>query len=167
MSVWKGGFKDNTSEYPIFRQIHPPSSLQLEMLLIPKSRKCNCACALPAEVQLRLCVTLRSWQKWFAGKNFVKILVTAQTQLRSYSEQQRAFGYSNISNWPHTQSPLFTDVMVIGECFDFYLNFLRFCYQKQPHTFLTFHVEIYCWNVFCLVDIGKNLTNCSLIIIYD
>ena len=73
------------------------------MLLIPNalcwsSRKCNCACALPAEVQLRLRVTRRSWQKLFAGKNFVKILVTAQTQLRSYSEQQRAFGNSNICN---------------------------------------------------------------------
>ena len=76
---------------------------QLEKLLIPNalcwsSRKCNCACALPAEVQLRLRVTRRSWQKLFAGKNFVKILVTAQTQLRSYSEQQRAFGNSNICN---------------------------------------------------------------------
>ena len=73
------------------------------MLLIPNalcwsSRKCNCACALPAEVQLRLRVTHRSWQKLFAGKNFVKILVTAQTQLCSYSEQQRAFGNSNICN---------------------------------------------------------------------
>ena len=61
-------------------------------------QKCNCACALSAEVQLRLRVTRRSWQKLFAGKNFVKILVTAQTQLRSYSEQQRAFGNSNICN---------------------------------------------------------------------
>ena len=74
------------------------------MLLIPNalcwsSRKCNCACALPAEVQLRLRVTRRSWQKLLVGKNFVKILVTAQTQLRSYSEQQRAFGNSNICNW--------------------------------------------------------------------
>ena len=74
------------------------------MLLIPNalcwsSRKCNCACALPAEVQLRLRITRRSWQKLFAGRNFVKILVTAQTQLRSYSEQQRAFGNSNICNW--------------------------------------------------------------------
>ena len=73
------------------------------MLLIPNalfwsSRKCNCACALPAEVQLRLRVTRRSWQKLFAGKNCVKILVTAQTQLRSYSEQQRAFGNRNICN---------------------------------------------------------------------
>ena len=51
-----------------------------------------------AEVQLRLRVTRRSWQKLFAGKNFVKILVTAQTQLRSYSEHQRAFGNSNICN---------------------------------------------------------------------
>ena len=73
------------------------------MLLVPNalcwsSRKCNCACALSAEVQLRLRVTCRSWQKLFAGKNFVKILVTAQTQLRSYSEQQRAFGNSNICN---------------------------------------------------------------------
>ena len=80
-----------------------PHVKQLEMLLIPNalcwsSRKCNCACALPAEVQLRLRVTRRSWQKLFAGKNFVKILVTAQTQLRSYSEQQRAFGNSNICN---------------------------------------------------------------------
>ena len=63
------------------------------MLLIPNalcwsSRKCNYACALPAEVQLHLRVTRRSWQKLFAGKNFVKILVTAQTQLRSYSEQR-------------------------------------------------------------------------------
>ena len=63
------------------------------------SRKCNCACVLLAEVQLRLRITRRSWQKFFAGKNFVKILVTAQTQLRSYSEQQRAFGNSNICNW--------------------------------------------------------------------
>ena len=78
---------------------------QLEMLLIPNalcwsSRKCNCACALPAEVQLRLRVTRRSWQKLFAGKNFVKnLVVTAHTQLRSYSEQQRAFGNSNICNY--------------------------------------------------------------------
>ena len=36
--------------------------------------------------------THRSWQKFFAGKN----LVTAQTQLRLYSKQQRAFGISNI-----------------------------------------------------------------------
>ena len=75
------------------------------MLLIPNalcwsSRKCKCACALPAKVQLRLRVTRRKWQKLFAGKNFVKILVTAQTQLRSHSEQQRAFGNSNICNWP-------------------------------------------------------------------
>ena len=76
----------------------------LELLLIPKafcwsSRKCNCACALPAEVQLPLRVTRTCWQKLFAGKNFLKILETAQTQLRSYSEQQRAFGNSNICNW--------------------------------------------------------------------
>ena len=51
------------------------------------------------KVQLRLRVTRRSWQKLSAGKNFVKILVTAQTQLHSYSEQQRAFGNSNICNW--------------------------------------------------------------------
>ena len=80
------------------------SRRQLEMLLIPNtlcwsSRKCNCACVLPAEVQLRLRVTRRSWQKLFVGKNFVKILVTAQTQLRSYSEQQRAFGNGNICNY--------------------------------------------------------------------
>ena len=77
---------------------------ELEMLLIPNalcwsSQKFNCACTLPAEVQLRLRVTCRSWQKLFVGKNFVKILVTAQTQLRSHSEQQRAFGNSNICNW--------------------------------------------------------------------
>ena len=76
---------------------------QLEMLLILNalcwsSRKCNCTCALPAEVQLRLRVTYRSRQKLFAGKNFIKILVTVQTQLRSYSEQQRAFGNNNICN---------------------------------------------------------------------
>ena len=60
---------------------------QLEMLLISNalcwsSRKCNCACALPAEV----------------GKSVLRVknLVTAQTQLRLYSEQQRAFGISNI-----------------------------------------------------------------------
>ena len=80
-----------------------PNLVKLEMLLIPNalcwsSWKCNCACALPAEVQLCLRVTRRSWQKLFAGKNFIKILVTAQTQLRSYSEQQRAFGNSNICN---------------------------------------------------------------------
>ena len=52
---------------------------------------------------LRLRVTRRSAtalarypQKLFAGKSFVKMLVTAQTQVRSYSEQQRAFGNSNI-----------------------------------------------------------------------
>ena len=83
---------------------------QLEMLLIPNalcwsSRKCNCACALPAEVQMRLHVIRRSWQKLFAGKNFVNILVTAQTQLRSYSEQQRAFGNSNICNWLKCPGP--------------------------------------------------------------
>ena len=60
------------------------------------------------KMQLRLRVTRRSatalarypqkLQKLFAGKNLVKILVTAQTQLRSYSEQQRAFGNSNICN---------------------------------------------------------------------
>ena len=71
------------------------------MLLIPNalcwsSRKCNCTCALRAEVQLCLRVTRKSWQKLFAGKNFVKILVTVQTQFRSHSEQQRAFGNSNI-----------------------------------------------------------------------
>ena len=49
-------------------------------------------------MQLRLHVTRRSWQKLSAGKNFVKILVTTQTQLRSYSEQQRAFENSNICN---------------------------------------------------------------------
>ena len=84
------------------------------MLLIPNalcwsSQKCNCTCALPAEVQLHLRVTRRSWQKLFAGKNFVKILVTVQTQLRSYSEQQRALGNSNICNsrdvsWPEGKS---------------------------------------------------------------
>ena len=73
------------------------------MLLIPNalcwsSWKCNWACALPAEVQLRLRVSRRSWHKLFAGKNFIKILVTVQTQLHSYSEQQRAFGNSNICN---------------------------------------------------------------------
>ena len=93
--------------WPIFvlAQLEPGkisrTQRELEMLLIPNalcwsSRKCNCACALPTEVQLR--VTRRRWQKLFAGKNFVKILVTAQTQLRSYSEQQRAFGNSNICN---------------------------------------------------------------------
>ena len=57
------------------------------MLLIPNtlcwsSRKCNCACMLPTEV----------------GKSFlqVKKLVTAQILLHLYSEQQRAFGISNI-----------------------------------------------------------------------
>ena len=91
--------------YPRYttRYIANLQNREWEMLLIPKalcwsSRKCNCACALPAKVQLRLRVTRRSWQKLFAGKNFVKILVTAQTQLRSYSEQQTAFGNSNICN---------------------------------------------------------------------
>ena len=40
-------------------------------------------------------------KKLYAGKNFVKNLVTAQTQLRSYSEQQRVFGNSNICNSRH------------------------------------------------------------------
>ena len=100
------------------------------MLLIPNalcwsSRKCNCACALPAEVQLRLRVTRRSWQKLFAGKNFIKILVTAQTQLRSYSEQQRAFGNSNICNWltqifSNYRSPngvAATDILIVSKIF--------------------------------------------------
>ena len=45
-------------------------------------QKCNYTCSLPTEVR----------------KSFlqVKNLVTAQTQLRLYSEQQRAFGISNI-----------------------------------------------------------------------
>ena len=49
----------------------------------------NCAC-----VHLRITVLFYpgSWQKFFASKN----LVTAQTQLHLYSEQQRAFGISNI-----------------------------------------------------------------------
>ena len=73
------------------------------MLLIPyalcwSSRKSNCACALTAEVQLLLHVTYTSCQKLFSGKNLVKILVTAQTQLHSCSEQQRTFGNSNICN---------------------------------------------------------------------
>ena len=61
------------------------------------------------KVQLRLRFTRRSWQKLFVGKNLVKILVTAQTQLRSYSEQQRAFGNSNICNWKDTQDSLVSD----------------------------------------------------------
>ena len=93
---------------------------QLEMLLIPNtlcwsSRKCNCACAIPAEVQLRLRVTRRSWQKLFAGKNFVKILVTAQTQLRLYSELQRAFGNSNICNCGYS-GPCWQAQMVRWTC---------------------------------------------------
>ena len=101
-----------TSQF-LCRKVQCGNAMQLEMLLIPKalcwsswkcncacalSQKCNCACALIAEVQLRLRVTCRSWQKLFAGKNLVKNLVTAQMQLRSYSEQQRAFGNSNICN---------------------------------------------------------------------
>ena len=95
---------------------------QLEMLLIPNalcwsSRKCNRACALPAEVQLPLRVTCRSWQKLFAGKNFVKILVTAQTQLRSCSEQQRAFGNSNICKYNCSPSFLRSFCGMGGDCF--------------------------------------------------
>ena len=58
-----------------------PTEVQL-IALVCYPQKCNCACVLPAEV----------------GKSFmwVKNLVTAQTQLRLYSEQQRAFGISNI-----------------------------------------------------------------------
>ena len=58
-------------------------------------------------MQLRLRVTRRSWQRLFAGKKFVKILVTAQTQLRSYSEQQRTFGNSNICNCHATRGTIF------------------------------------------------------------
>ena len=43
--------------------------------------------------------------------------MTAQTQLRSYSEQQRAFGNSNICNW----SQLYIDHHLIGgNCEDFF-----------------------------------------------
>ena len=64
------------------------------MLLIPNalcwsSPKCNCAARACA---LLFFFTRRSWQKLFAGKN----LVTAQTQLHLYSEQQGVFGISNI-----------------------------------------------------------------------
>ena len=65
------------------------------LLIIPKVQL---RLRVTRKVQLRLRVTRRSWQKLFAGKNFVKILVTAQTQLCSYSEQQRAFRNSNICN---------------------------------------------------------------------
>ena len=58
----------------------------------------KCPLLIIPKVQLCLRVTRRSWQKLFASKNLVKILVTAQTQLHSYSEQQRAFGISNICN---------------------------------------------------------------------
>ena len=75
---------------------------QLEILLIPKCplliilkvqlrlerypQKCNCVCTIPTEV----------------GKSLLRVknLVTAQTQLRLYSEQQRVFGISNISYCP-------------------------------------------------------------------
>ena len=64
---------------------------QKDMLLIPNalcwsSRKCNCTSA------LLLVFICRSWQKFFVAKN----LLTAQMQLHQYSEQQRAFGISNI-----------------------------------------------------------------------
>ena len=109
-----------------------PKSGQLEMLLIPNalcwsSWKCNCACALPAEVQLRLCVTRRSWQKLFVGKNFVKILVTAQTQLRSYSEQQRAFGNSNICSWCMNGLPFLQKLV-----YDIWIHFSNS--QQHVHT---------------------------------
>ena len=102
------------NEWAWWKQLQVEEYTELEMLLIPNAlcwssqkcncaarypQKCNCGCALPTEVQLRLCLTCRSWQKLFAGKNFVKILVTAPTQLHSYSEQQRVFGNSNICNW--------------------------------------------------------------------
>ena len=81
-----GNFAENLN---LGNRVRPPcgdvANSKRPLLIIPK-------------VQLRLRVTRRSWQKLFAGKNFVIILVTAQTQLRSYSEQQRAFGNSNICN---------------------------------------------------------------------
>ena len=73
-----GNFAENLN---LGNRVRPPprgdvANSKRPLLIIPK-------------VQLRLRVTRRSWQKLFAGKNFVKILVTAQTQFRSYSEQQR------------------------------------------------------------------------------
>ena len=54
------------------------------MLLIPNAH--------PDSATALVRFTRRSWQEFFAGKNSV----TAQTQLRLYSEQQRAFGISDI-----------------------------------------------------------------------
>ena len=59
------------------------------MTLIGDIANSKCPLLIIPKVQLRLRVTHRGWQKLLAGKNFVKNLVTAQTQLRSYSEQQR------------------------------------------------------------------------------
>ena len=81
------------------------TATQLEMLLIPhalcwSSRKCNCACALPRKSATALARYPQKLAKiCLRVKNFVKILVTAQTHLCSYGEQQRAFGNSNICNW--------------------------------------------------------------------
>ena len=74
---------DNNWVFTLCSRIEDVANSERPLLIIPK-------------VQLRLRVTRRSWQKLFADKNFVENLVTAQTQLRSYSEQQRAFVNSNI-----------------------------------------------------------------------
>ena len=68
-------------------------------VLMRYPQKCNCT----------------SWQKLFAGKNFLKILVTAQTQLRSYSEQQRAFGKSNICNWKEIDRPNASTLQILWQ----------------------------------------------------
>ena len=96
----------------------PFTSKQLEMLLIPNalcwsSRKCNCACALPAEVQLRLRITRRSWQKLFAGKNFGDCADAAAF----IQWQQRAFGNSNICNCLHWNKRSRTLVQAIANFF--------------------------------------------------
>ena len=94
-------------------------------------QKCYCACALRTEVG----------KSFFAGKN----LVTAQAQLRFNSEQQRAFGISNIcyfnyrwlwhwnytdlffSHWNHT---VVTLKIYIETTLKITLNFVFFCYSR-------------------------------------
>ena len=95
VSEFKWQFDHLCKDFTVLKTIGEVANSKRPLLIIPK-------------VQLRLRVTRSSatalacypqkLAKLFVGNNFVKILVTAQTQLRSYSEQQRAFGNSNICN---------------------------------------------------------------------
>ena len=85
--------------------------LQLQMLLFPNALCCslyerNCVCAVT-----------KIFTKFWPANNFCQLLRAtrkrsctsagnAQAQLHFRDDQQRAFGISNISNWPFCQYPI-------------------------------------------------------------